>query len=446
MPKRFLLIFGAFIVSVLMWVDRACISAAKSDIARDLQFSDQQMGWVMSAFALGYALFQVPSGKLADRYGPRVVLSVVCLVWSAFTALTGVVRGLFAMIGLRFLFGMGEAGGYPTIARAFSSWLPMNERGIANSVSFSGGRLGAALAMPGVVWLIGQLGGWEQTFWFFGAVGIAFAALWFVLFRDTPEQHFAMSAEEREYIRANRQPKALPPIDAQPGDAAAAEATMSDTASQTDDEPSVRFADMLRSANMIMLMVQYVAHNFTFFFTVTWFFPYLRDSYSLTQSQTGWYAALPLLCGVAGNWLAGITVDRLYSAGHWRLSRAIPAAAGFVFGAIGMSLCVNMTSPAAAVACMCVAIFGADMILSPSWSTCMDIGGKSAGAVSGAMNMVGNLGSFTTALAFPYLHEAMGSHEPFFYLAAGLNVAAVFMWFRIRPDRSIHAEHPATTS
>ncbi len=99
-----------------------------------------------------------------------------------------------------------------------------------------------------------------------------------------------------------------------------------------------------------------------------------------------------------------------------------------------------MTTPESAVACMCIAIFGADMILSPSWSTCMDIGGKSAGAVSGAMNMVGNLGSFTTSLAFPYLHSFMGSHKPFFYLAAGLNVVAIFMWFRIRPDRSIREE------
>lgn len=419
MPKRFLLIFGAFVVSVLMWVDRACISAAKGDIAADLGFSDRQMGWVMSAFSLGYALFQVPGGKLADRYGPRIVMSVVCSVWSIFTALTGVVRSLFPMITLRFLFGVGEAGGYPTIARAFTSWLPMNERGIANSVSFSGGRLGAALAMPGVVWLINTLGGWQQTFWFFGATGILFAVAWYVLFRNTPETHSAVSAAERDYIVENRRPAGA-------GDAGT--------------EPALGFGHMLRSRNMLMLMVQYVAHNFTFFFTVTWFFPYLKDSFELTNSQTGWYAAMPLLCGVAGNWLSGFTVDRLYSAGKWQLSRRLPAAVGFVLAAIGMSLCVNMDTPATAVACMCVAIFGSDMILSPSWSTCMDIGGESAGAVSGAMNMVGNLGAFTTALAFPYLHDFLGSHEPFFYLAAGLNVIAVFIWFRIRPDQPMHAE------
>jgi hypothetical protein len=130
MPIRFILILGAFVISVLMWVDRACISAAIDDMAADLGFSDAQMGWVMAAFSLGYALFQVPSGKLADRFGPRIVMTIVCLAWSLFTALTGVVRGLLPMIGLRFLFGIGESGGYPTLARAFCSWLPMNERGI----------------------------------------------------------------------------------------------------------------------------------------------------------------------------------------------------------------------------------------------------------------------------------------------------------------------------
>ncbi len=420
MPIRFLLILGAFLVSVLMWVDRACISAAKDDISRDLGFDDSQMGWVMAAFSLGYALFQVPSGKLADRFGPRIVMTIVCLSWSLFTALTGVVRGLLPMIGLRFLFGIGESGGYPTLARAFCSWLPMNERGITNSISFSGGRLGAALAMPGVVWLIGALGGWQQTFWFFGAVGIGFAVVWFLLFRNEPESHFAVSQAERDHIVRARQP-----------------AKKHDS---EEVETPVRFGEMLRSSNMRMLMVQYVAHNFTFFFTVSWFFPYLKKSFELTQEQTALYAAAPLLCGVLGNWLAGFTVDRLYSRGKWQLSRRLPAAIGFVLGAVGMSLCVNMSTPATAVAAMCVAIFGSDMILSPSWSTCMDIGGKSAGAVSGAMNMVGNLGAFCTSLAFPYLNSWTGTHEPFFYLAAGLNIVAVFMWMRIRPDRTIVEE------
>ncbi|MEO1618713.1 MAG: MFS transporter, partial [Planctomycetota bacterium] len=251
---------------------------------------------------------------------------------------------------------------------------------------------------------------------------------WFFLFRDFPEEHFAVSAGERDYIVEARKPKALQADEPQ------------DESVSANSEATIGFAEMFRSANLRMLMVQYVAHNFTFFFTVTWFFPYLKDSFSLTSEQAGLYAAAPLLCGVLGNWLAGFTVDRLYSRGQWQLSRRLPASIGFFFGAVGMSLCVSMGDPFWAVVCMCIAIFGSDMILSPSWSTCMDIGGKSAGAVSGAMNMVGNLGAFLTALLFPILNEQLGSHKPFFYFAAALNFLSIFLWFRIRPDRSMAEE------
>lgn len=425
MPIRFLLIAGAFLISVLMWVDRACISAAKDDIAMDLGFTDQQMGWVMAAFTLGYAFFQVPGGAIADRFGSRVSMTIVCLAWSVFTALTGVARGLYVMIATRFLFGVGEAGGYPTLTRAFTSWLPIGERGITNSISFSGGRLGAALAMPAVVGLISVLGGWQQAFYLFGAVGLLVAVAWFTLFRNSPEEHFAVSESERDHILATRS-----------------------AASTNDDAVVARVGvvDIATSSNMLMLMVQYVAHNVTFFFTVSWFFPYLKNTYELTNEQTGWYAAAPLLCGVAGNWLAGFTVDSLYKKGHWRLSRRLPAMIGFIFGAIGMSLCVNMTTPSAAVACMCIAIFGADMVLSPSWSTCMDIGGANAGKVSGSMNMIGNLGSFGTALSFPYLYAWTGSHERFFYIAAGLNIVAIVMWIFIRPDVPIGEQQTVEVS
>ncbi len=416
MPVRFLLIFGAFLLSMLMWIDRACISAAKKDIALDLNFDDTQMGWVMGAFTLGYALLQVPGGKMADRFGPRIVMTVVCVLWSIFTMLTGVARAFYMMLATRFFFGVGEAAGYPTISRALVSWLPVQERGVTNSLIFSGGRLGAAIAMPGVVWLIAVAGGWQQAFFLLGAFGLIAAVAWYLLFRNTPETHFAVQESERTYILANR-----PQDSNNVGEPGAAYST----------------AQILGAPTMWMLMVQYVAHNFTFFFVVSWFFPYLQKEYSLTPVQTGQYAMMPLLCGVAGNWLSGITVDTLYRFGRWNLSRRLPAMIGFVLAAAGMIGCVNMTTPFYAVLAMCVAIFGSDMVLSPSWSTCLDIGGRSTGAVSGSMNMVGNLGSFCTALAFPYLVALSGNHKPFFYLAAGLNIVAIVMWCFIRADRPL---------
>ncbi len=418
MPIRYLLILGAFLISMLMWIDRACISAAKDNIAGDLNLSPTQMGWVMGAFSLGYALFQVPGGKLADRFGPRVVMAGVCVAWSVFTGLTSVVRQAAMLIGVRFLFGVGEAGGYPTISRAIYSWLPIGERGITNSLIFSGGRLGAAIAMPGVVWLIAVTGGWQQAFYLLGAVGLVVAVAWYVLFRNMPEEHFAVSAGEAEYIKTHR----------------AADAALS----MEDDRTGIASLGQILSApTMWMLMVQYVAHNFTFFFVVSWFFDYMKRTFELTAVETGWYAMMPLLCGVLGNWLAGAMVDTLYRKGHWNLSRRLPAVIGFALAATGMAMCINMDTPQTAVMAMCLAIFGSDMVLSPSWTTCLDVGGRNAGTVSGAMNMVGNLGAFFTSILFPMLYKSVQSHEPFFYLAAGLNVVAIFLWFMIRPDRPL---------
>src|SRR5256885_1051484 len=150
MPTRYRLIVGTFLLSMLLYVDRVCISAAKDAVSADLRFSDRQMGWVFAAFSLGYALFQAPAGMLADRYGPRRILAAIVCIWSTFPCLPAAVRHLGAMLAVRFLFGAGEAGAFPGMARAVYSWLPMSERGLAQGINSSATRLGAAVAMPGV--------------------------------------------------------------------------------------------------------------------------------------------------------------------------------------------------------------------------------------------------------------------------------------------------------
>ena len=157
-PRRFLFVAGTFILSLFLYIDRACISAAKEEVAFDLGLNNNQMGWVLSAFALGYALFQVPGGLFADRYGPRKVLSIIIGLWSLFTALTGVVKSYFSMLVVRFFFGASEAGAFPGMSRAVYSWIPLKERGIVQGINFSGSRIGAAFAMPLVAWMIREVG------------------------------------------------------------------------------------------------------------------------------------------------------------------------------------------------------------------------------------------------------------------------------------------------
>jgi len=415
-PTRYWLVFGTFLLSMLLYVDRVCISSAKENIAADLKLTDTEMGWVLSIFALGYALFQVPSGIMADRFGPRVILTAVVTVWSAFTALTGAAYGYVSMMLCRFCFGAGEAGAFPGCARAVYSWIPMSERGLVQGVMFSGARFGAAFTLPVVAWMVSHLG-WRMSFVVLGLVGVGWAIFWFFWFRDDPETHPRISLAEKELILKARQ------------------------AAVTGEEttPKLTATRLFGSRNVWLLMVQYFASNFTFFFCLSWMFSYLKKRYELGMVEAGLYAALPPLAGAFGNWTAGALIDWIYRRGKWTASRRTPAVCGFILAAVGLLASLQMNTALGAVLCLSLAVFGADMTIAPSWSVCIDIGRGNAGTVSGTMNMAGNLGSFVTALAFPYLLQWTGTHNTFFYVGAALNVVAVGAWLLTRPERKLEA-------
>jgi len=413
MAGRYWMVVGTFLLALLLYIDRICISVAKEPIAESLNLSDEQMGWVLSVFALGYALFQTPAGLLADRLGPRRVLTAVVSFWSLFTALTGAAWNFVSLLVVRLLFGAGEAGAFPGMSRAVFSWIPLQERGLVTGINFSGSRLGAAFALPFVAWLIQALG-WRMSFVVLGIAGVIWAVAWYLIFRNDPDEHPTLAITEKDFIRTNRQQ-----ID-----------------SAVVQEP-LNAKNLVSSKNMWLAMGQYFCSNFTFFFCLTWLFPHLKETYALEAMEAGFYASAPLVLGALGNWFGGWWVDRIYRQGNWTLSRRVPAAVGFALAAIGLVASVYMDTPLTAIIFLSVAIFGADMTLSPSWSFAVDIGRQHAGAVSGTMNMAGNIGAFITALAFPYLQSWTGSEVPFFFLGAGLNVVAIILWLFMQPKRSL---------
>jgi ACS family glucarate transporter-like MFS transporter len=309
------------------------------------------------------------------------------------------------------------------MARVVYSWIPVSERGLVKGINFSGSRIGAALAMPGVAWLIKELG-WHMAFLVLMAVGFVWAIFWWLWFRDEPEKKRGISKTELDFILKNRQ------------DAGSAGAPT---------EP-LRVGTIFASGNLWLMMLQYFASNFTFFFSLTWLYPYVKTKYNLGAVDAGFYAMIPLLGGAAGNIFAGGLVDWIYRRGHAALSRKLPAIIGFVLAAIGMVMSLEQATVAGAVFWLTLAIFGADMTLSPSWSFCIDIGGKHAGAVSGTMNMAGNLGSAIAALAFAYLPESARGNVAFFYTAAALSGAAIICWLISNPTRKILSQsNPLTT-
>lgn len=414
-PIRFVMLFFTFIHTVNLYIDRAVISAAKDSIVTDLNLTLTEWGWIMAAFTLGYALFQTPTGYFADSRGPRFMLTFIVIFWSCLTTVTGFMKGFWSMLAVRFFFGAGEAGAFPALSKVAYNWFPLKERGIVQGINFSGSRIGAALALPFVAYLIGVIG-WRYSFVFFGVTGIMYAVIWYFVFRDKPEEYKFIGEKEKKYLLETRQAPSL-------------------------EKSRLPFFTMMKSGNLWLAMGQYIASNFTFYFTLSWMYPYLQERFALGGVQAGFYSSVPLLAGALGNWFSGWLVDSIYSrTRNLSLSRRLPAITGFSLAAAGMVLMLVAESPQVSIIFLSLAIFGADMTLSPSWSFCIDIAKENSGAVSGTMNMAGNLGAFVTIIAFPYLLSWTGDHSVFFFVCSGLSVLAIVMWSFMQSDKPILKE------
>ena len=401
--KRSLVLAALFVLSLILYIDRAAISTAKGPIATELALSDRQMGAVFSAFALGYAAAQIPSGWLADRIGPRRALAIVVVLWSLFTSLTGAMKGLTPLLAVRFLFGVAEAGAFPGSARVFYNWLPAAERGIANGILFSGALLGGAVAFPIGAWLL-EHHSWRGTFYMLGIPGVLWAIGWMIWFRDYPREKMAHEAADAA---------GQPPV-----------------------------GSVLGSRGMLLAMFQYFAGNFTFYICISWMHPYLIEHYSLTPSQAARYSMIPLLCGASSNWVAGFVVDSIYKSSWHAWSRRLPGVVGFALATAGVSWVAFADSATSAIIGFAMATFGVEMTISPSWAFCLDIGGKRSGTVSATMNTAGNLGGFVSTNAFPLLRGLTGSAATYFYVAALLNIVSMLCWVAMKPP----ARAPMTKS
>jgi ACS family glucarate transporter-like MFS transporter len=422
--QRFVLISILFFHSVNTYMDRACIASAVDYIKKDLSISGKLMGLVLGIFAVGYALFQVPSGWIADKLGPRKALTIVVSVWSVFTALTGAARSALQMLVLRFLFGVGEAGAFPGAAQAFFRWLPVKDRGLAHGINFSGSRLGAAFSLFLMPWLIMKIG-WRWTFGVNGLIGIIWATVWLLWFRDNPKDNPKVNKEELDYIEKGR---------------------VSDLTATV----KTSFAEVFTSLNMSLAMLQYFCSNVTFFISLTWLPSYLKNQWP-DNPRAIYFSAVPLIFAAFANWIAGSMVTGLYKKGYHVGSRRVTAIVGFSLGVIGLVLAMQArnldflsTGDAQLywfIFCFSFATFGVDMTLSPSWAFCNDIGGANSGAVSGSMNMVGNIGAALSAILFPLLlNKETGSANVFFGFAASLNFVAIVTWCFMNPNRSSKRE------
>jgi MFS family permease len=412
----------AFLLAVVTYLDRVCISAAAPAIMKDLHLSILQMSVVFSAFTLAYSIFEIPSGWLGDVRGPRRVLTRIVLWWSAFTMLTGAARGFQSLVSIRFLFGAGEAGAFPNIARAFSRWFPPSERGRANGVMFLGSRVGGMLSAPLALFLIGRWG-WRASFVLFGTFGIMWSAAWYVWYRDRPEDHPAVSAEELARIRtgtlSGREP--LEPLN-----------------------PSHLLNPLhplhplhLLNRNLLFISAMYFAFGYGLYFYFTWLPTYLITVLGFSVFSGGLFAALPFVLAGMADIVGGWLTDRWVQTHGLRVGRCYLGFAAFLTCAAFLLTSTMFAAPVAKAILIAMALASADLSLGACWAVPIDIAPDHAGVVTGCMNTLGNLGGFVGPLVVGLAVDRWHSWTIPFYITAGVYAFGAVCWLAIDPSRAM---------
>ncbi|MEN2474071.1 MFS transporter [Burkholderia sp. GS2Y] len=299
MPRiRWAMILMCFLANIINFIDRANLAIAAPSIRADLGLDAVGMGLVLSAFFWTYAFLQLPAGWFIDKVGVRVSLALAVGWWSVFTVATGAARGLSQLVGVRLMLGVGEAAAIPSFAKVAFNWFPRSERGLASSIFDSGSRVGSALSLPLVAWLI-SIVGWRGSFVITGGIGVVWALAWWFIYRD-PERYRAIA------------PDAVDALLAQRGTPTVAAAT---------DGAKVSWLDLFRYRTVWGMMIGLFCLNFAIYFFITWFPSYLLQSRGFSLASLGTWGMLPALLAIPGGWLGGYVSDSLFRRG-WSATAA----------------------------------------------------------------------------------------------------------------------------
>ena len=398
----------AIALAMVTYLDRACIATLASDIMKDLGLSKERMSWVYSAFALAYAIFEVPTAWWADRMGTRRVLTRIVLWWSAFTMATASAFSFGSMLVIRFLFGAGEAGAWPCVARTFSRWVPLAQRGRVQGVFFSGAHLAGGLT-PILALKLGGWVGWRGVFVIFGLLGIVWVIVWYRWFRDEPAEHPDVNAMERDLILSGRSP------------------------AESHHAGWSYWKRLLGHRNTLPLCLSYIPNSCAFYFCITWLPTYLKEKHGFAALSLGFFSGLPLMVAVVGDLFGGAATDFATRRFGLRGGRAGVAGLGNFLAGLAMLGAALVPHPVVAIVLISLAVTATMFTLGATWGTCLDIGGAHVGVVSAAMNTAGQVGSFFCPPLVTYLLRQFGDWNAPVVGIGVLFLVGATCWFFIDP-------------
>jgi MFS family permease len=438
--RRYVVLAFLCVLSFLTYFDRVCIVRAQKLIQQDLAIEDDEMGLVLGAFWLAYALFEIPGGWMGDRYGPRRTLVRIVLAWSLFTVLSGSATGFASLLICRFLFGVGEAGAYPNMARVQANWLPARTRARAGGLLWLLARFGAAFS-PLIFgsmlrlfdsepvrdfltdWSLDGVASWRFAFWVAGLAGVVWCIAFFPWFRDDPAQVPSVNAAELRLIREG-------------GAVSAAHHSM----------PAEAWKALFRSSTLWAIACLYVCGSFGWSFFASWLPRYLKDVHQVEFEDSELMSGLPFLFGgiacLVGGTLSDFVVRRTRR--KW-LGRALFPFCGFGVAAVAM-LCIPLTAtPEEATLLLCVASAGHDFGQGANWATIVDVGGRYAGTAAGFINMVGNAGNYLQPVIGQFIFKYYGWNA-LMSVYAGMFLVAGSMWWLVNPGKTFYEDAPCPST
>jgi MFS transporter, ACS family, glucarate transporter len=399
---RHVVIAFAMTLAVITYIDRVSISVAIQIIGRDLGLSGIQTAWALSSFAWAYAVFEIPGGWLGDRIGSRKVLMRIVCWWSIFTAATGWAWSATSLIVIRTLFGAGEAGAFPNLTRMLTTWLPVREREKAQAAVWLATRLTGAVTPVLVAMLIAGIG-WRRMFEIFGIIGVTWAVLFFVWYRDSPAQHPSVNQAELAM---------LPPA--------------KDTAIAHEGVP---WRLIFSNSSVWLLSIQYMCLAYGWFFYVNWLPSYLIKARGTTITMGALLSGLPLLLGGVGCLVSAAVIPRLARRRGVAVARRIVAVTGFIGASVCIFIFTGIQDPRQAMIVLGLAGFFNDFVMPAAWAGTMDVGGRYAGTVSGAMNTLGSVAGASSILVVGYLLDwTSGNWTLTFYISAAIYLVGAICW------------------
>ena len=394
------------ILGMVTFLDRINISVAGSSIMHDLHLSPAQWGWVQSAFILSYGLLQIPMGALGDRFGHRNILAAIVLWWSAFTAFTGMAGGLMSLLVIRFMFGIGEAGSSPCSTGVISRWFEKDEVGKAQGYVWAASRMGGALT-PFVVIPVMVTVGWRAAFYLLGALGVVWAIVWWLYYRDSRETSRASSPRNTSSISSTS---------------------------------SLPWSSILGNRQFWLICGMYFFYAFGSWFFFSWFPTFMELGRGFDKTELTYAVAVPFIMSMMGNIAGGHLTDRLTKRYGIKIGRKALGSTSLAVSAVCMFLAAFIPGKMAVFVflSLCFGIF--DLMLPSAWALCIDLGKRHAGTISGAMNTAGNIGGFCCGILFGELVQQSGNYNLPLYMIAVMLIISAVLFFFINPEKPIIEE------